>query len=345
MPDITDYLTDIREAQYGKDVREAIAAAIEILADSGGGTGLTETAKQYLITILRNGIYKTDQSANITALETALDGGGSSTSTYLVIYSLSSVTSSNSGASVAAGGSYTTTLTPASGAEMSSVSVTMGGTDVTSVVYTSATGVISIPEVTGHIVITAAAASDERTLLYSWDFTDAMTDSVESVAATLGGSAAQSASGVTLTTANDYVKIPGILSSLGRTIELDVTEYDRQGTAHGRLLTWRSSSTGQFDRGFIFRSTGVWAIYDPATWTDGTETDAGAFDGQTVVLKCQSDGSVSVYCGETLIVSGTMTLGSAESSADNVALCIGSANGNSAYNLTVTALRVYEGVD
>lgn len=41
-----------------------------------GGTGLNSTAKNLLITILRNGIYSDDQSANITALETALSSGG-----------------------------------------------------------------------------------------------------------------------------------------------------------------------------------------------------------------------------------------------------------------------------
>ncbi len=41
-----------------------------------GGTGLTDTARALLITILRNGVFTSDQSANITALETALAGGG-----------------------------------------------------------------------------------------------------------------------------------------------------------------------------------------------------------------------------------------------------------------------------
>lgn len=41
-----------------------------------GGTGLTDTARALLITILRNGVFTSDQSANITALEAALAGGG-----------------------------------------------------------------------------------------------------------------------------------------------------------------------------------------------------------------------------------------------------------------------------
>lgn len=42
---------------------------------SQNGDGLSDTAKALLITILRNGVYSTDQSANITALENALAGG------------------------------------------------------------------------------------------------------------------------------------------------------------------------------------------------------------------------------------------------------------------------------
>lgn len=41
------------------------------------GTGLTSTAINLLLTILKNGVYITDQSANITALEAALNETGS----------------------------------------------------------------------------------------------------------------------------------------------------------------------------------------------------------------------------------------------------------------------------
>lgn len=49
---------------------------------SGGNVdqsgGLSATASALLITILRNGVYSTDQSANITALEAILASGGGS---------------------------------------------------------------------------------------------------------------------------------------------------------------------------------------------------------------------------------------------------------------------------
>lgn len=67
-------------ANAGEAVRkqiEAVQGAIdELEQNSGTGGGLTETASALLITILRNGVYSTDQSANITALENALTSGG-----------------------------------------------------------------------------------------------------------------------------------------------------------------------------------------------------------------------------------------------------------------------------
>lgn len=42
------------------------------------GGGLSATAANLLITILRNGVYSTNQSANITALEAALASSGGS---------------------------------------------------------------------------------------------------------------------------------------------------------------------------------------------------------------------------------------------------------------------------
>lgn len=60
-------------------VDEAARARIAVLeAEGGKGGGITEIARALLISILRNAVYASDQSANITALETALASSGSS---------------------------------------------------------------------------------------------------------------------------------------------------------------------------------------------------------------------------------------------------------------------------
>lgn len=74
---------------------------------------------------------------------------------YTVIQNLTNVTSNNATASVTDGASYTATLTATSGYALESVTITMGGTDITATAYNG--GVISIASVTGDIVITATA--------------------------------------------------------------------------------------------------------------------------------------------------------------------------------------------
>lgn len=83
--------------------------------------------------------------------------------TYTVTNNLTDVTNSNSATRVTQGGSYSATLTPTSGYTINSVTVTMGGNDVTGTAYSS--GTISIANVTGDIVITAVATQRQATLL------------------------------------------------------------------------------------------------------------------------------------------------------------------------------------
>lgn len=76
---------------------------------------------------------------------------------HTVTATLSHVTSSNAATTVEDGTAYATTLTAASGYEISAVTVTMGGTDVTATAYDGTTGVVSIASVTGNVTITASA--------------------------------------------------------------------------------------------------------------------------------------------------------------------------------------------
>lgn len=75
--------------------------------------------------------------------------------TFSVTNRLSRCTTSNASTSVEENTSYKATLTAESGYQLDSVTVTMGGVDVTASVY--ADGAISIDSVTGDVVITASA--------------------------------------------------------------------------------------------------------------------------------------------------------------------------------------------
>lgn len=75
--------------------------------------------------------------------------------TYTVTNNLTGCTTSNSAESVDGGSSYAAAITPNSGYSMTSLSVTMGGTDITATAVSG--NAITIAEVTGAIVITALA--------------------------------------------------------------------------------------------------------------------------------------------------------------------------------------------
>jgi len=84
------------------------------------------------------------------------------TNTHTVTRTLAGGTaSSNSANTVADGSSYTTTITvPDNHFTLGTVTVAMGGTDITSTAYNASTHVISIPSVTDDIVITGVATHD-----------------------------------------------------------------------------------------------------------------------------------------------------------------------------------------
>ncbi len=77
--------------------------------------------------------------------------------TYTVTQTLTHVTSSYDGASVNYGSALSAELTADDTYTIDSVTVTLGGEDITSTAYDSGTGTVSIESVTGNVVITASA--------------------------------------------------------------------------------------------------------------------------------------------------------------------------------------------
>ena len=80
------------------------------------------------------------------------------TTQYTITNTLTHVSNSNNATEINAQASYSATLSADSGYVISSVAITMGGTDITSTAYNSNTKAISIASVTGNIVITATAS-------------------------------------------------------------------------------------------------------------------------------------------------------------------------------------------
>ena len=83
--------------------------------------------------------------------------GYAATVYHSITNTLTNVTTSNDAVAAEDGTAYSATITAADGYTMSSVTIAMGGTDITSTAYNSDTGVVSIAAVTGDVVITAKA--------------------------------------------------------------------------------------------------------------------------------------------------------------------------------------------
>lgn len=137
-------------------------------------SGLNEDAKNLLITILRSAMYSTDQSENITLLENALNSSGENepsepdtptVTTYSITNNLTNVTNSNGKTTIEEKTSYSAILNVLDGYELETITVTMGGYDITTSVVTDLN--ILIPSVTGDVIITANAIEVPQTITYN----------------------------------------------------------------------------------------------------------------------------------------------------------------------------------
>ena len=162
---ITNNLSNATNSNNATSIKEGASYTATITARSGyklktvtvtmGGTNITNSAYS-------NGriyISKVTGNVNIT-VTTETDSGGTVTptpNTYAVTNTLSNASTSNNTTYVEEGKSYTATITARSGCEIKTVTVIMGGTNITNSVYSN--GKISIPSVTGDIQITVIAES------------------------------------------------------------------------------------------------------------------------------------------------------------------------------------------
>ena len=178
-----DIVNEWHTRTYNTHVIDTLQGTRAVIPEPGGqaGTGLTQAEKNLILTLFSKAAYaEDDASTAYDALENLW-----TTTTRTITYNLSHVTSSNTTASIESGQRYTTTLTADSNYALNTVTVKMGGVDITSTAYSS--GTITIPSVTGDIVITATAvlAAQSITAVYTQSGTVYDTDSLDSLKADL----------------------------------------------------------------------------------------------------------------------------------------------------------------
>lgn len=126
---------------------------------------------------------------------------------YAVTNNLSGCSNSNTAASVTEGGSYSGTITASAGYTLTgaTVSITMGGTDITGTAYSN--GTISIASVTGALVITVTAVAvtlSSISAVYTQSGTVYDTDTLDSLKADLVVTAHYSDSSTAIVPSTDY---------------------------------------------------------------------------------------------------------------------------------------------
>lgn len=224
--------------------------------------------------------------------------------------------------------SDSTTATVSSSDYTLSGTLTVGTSTVT-VTYGGFTTTFTVT-VTEHI--------DTRTLVNNWDFTSSLTDTVGGSTAALTG-ATQDSTGVHLTASGNRCICNGVITTAtDREIELDITEYARQGSDHGRFMMLSGTT------GFIYRKTGRWALYLNGAWTDSAVTASNAFNGKTIKMKLDwvdTMVNVSIWCDGAKIVEAQETSANILTTSAKM-IGLGSGQSNSAYNSTFTGLRIYE---
>jgi hypothetical protein len=144
-----------RYTEYGKySITTTEAAKIKKVANSKADTSATF----YFIDLGNQVVYSIGYGADIDRTIVY-----KSATIYSVSYNLTNVTSSNSSTGVVEGNSFVATLSIGSAYVFESVTITMGGVDITSTVYSN--GVINIAKVTGNIVITAKAKTSYTNII------------------------------------------------------------------------------------------------------------------------------------------------------------------------------------
>lgn len=175
-----------------------------------------------------------------------------------------------------------------------------------------------------------------RTLLHAWDFTQSTTDTVGSATADMGSHVTRDSSGLHFTAAKmyQYFKMFGVIES-NITIEVDVASANNHDSGVNRRFICFAADTG-----LVYRSNGKWQWYLGAWCNPSVSvTNANVFNGKTAIIKIDSNSIPTAYDSDGNTIADNAT--SASSYSD---LWLGSTD-YTFYDMTITAVRIYRGID
>lgn len=339
------------------DGEEVVVTLSSISATYSGGSVLVGTSVDNLTGIVVTASYSDGSTVTLTDYTlsgTIAEGSNTVTITYesmtttitVIGYTeeeevtLSSISATYSGGDVIVGTALTSltgitvTGTYSDGSTSAITGYTLSGeilegSNTITVTYNGLTTTITV---VGYI--------DNRTLLYNWDLTESLTDTISGSAITLNG-ATQDSNGLTLGSSSAYASLDAsIISRKEVTIEIDFGTMNRTGTAHGRLIMLSTSS------GLIYRNTGSWQIYNNSWSGDTVETNANAFTNSTLIIKQTGDFTSSSSGAHYWSVehNGNVIVEEFQVGGYSLTTLTIGQSANSYYTAVIKAIRIYEGV-
>ena len=205
---------------------------------------------------------------------------------------LTNVTTSNSAITIDEGSAYTATLTANSGFTLETVTVTMGGVDITSTAYSN--GVVTIPSVTGNVVIAAYASAD------SVSYTNQIPISIDSSGNPFGTNGLKS--GYYLSSGNEGAKsgyiVTGFIpiTQLPATVRLKDCGFD-QTDSYCRVCSYDSN----------FTNISTWKGTNLATAVSGVFDENGMATQFTISASASTTAYIRI-CGDGLTADSIVTV-------------------------------------
>lgn len=194
--------------------------------------------------------------------------------------------------------------------------------------------------------------------LYSWDFTQSLTDTIEGATAVLGSGANRSDAGVNFTTtgSNGYCRLlTSAIDMTNKTVEIDVAADAMTGTVnHSRLFAIATTppDANSAASSLIYRySTSIgWTMYTGSDWCgeylNRTTYPVTYFAGKTVKWYMDSDGivtlSVATIGSDEFTILKTFTNPVVSDYRTGVPM-MGSSKGNNMNGVTISGVRIYNG--
>lgn len=211
---------------------------------------------------------------------------------------------------------------------------------------TEGTSTITVTYSDKTTTFTVTVTHDSKVMLYNWDFTQSLTDTVQSAVATIDSMVptkpTRDSDGVHITAASEFINL-GQIYDTGITVEVDFGTMDRKGTQNGRLLMVGDQASGGLGTGFIYRNNNTWNWYVSGSWdtaVSGT-TDSNLFSNKTLKTVFDASGHMAVYCDGTLIGTSTRTFTTSAGTYIQIGAYSGTGGHTCYYDMIVKAVRVY----